>query len=39
LKPQNILLERDSGRAWVADFGLARVMRDGPRAGGGAGRR
>jgi serine/threonine-protein kinase len=38
LKPQNILLERESGRAYVADFGLARVMRDGLLPGGGEGR-
>ena len=29
LKPQNILLDRVSGRAYVADFGLARVVDDG----------
>jgi serine/threonine protein kinase len=29
LKPQNILLDRQSGRAYVADFGLARVLDDG----------
>ncbi|UCG87826.1 MAG: serine/threonine protein kinase [Gemmatimonadota bacterium] len=29
LKPQNILLERDSGRPYVADFGLAQVVDDG----------
>jgi len=38
LKPQNILLERDSGRAYVADFGLARVVDDGLLPGGGGGR-
>jgi serine/threonine-protein kinase len=29
LKPQNILLRGDDGRAFVADFGLARVLDDG----------
>jgi serine/threonine-protein kinase len=29
LKPQNILLRSDNGRAYVADFGLARIVDDG----------
>jgi predicted Ser/Thr protein kinase len=37
LKPQNILLERVSGRPYVADFGMARVMSEGPRGGAGGG--
>lgn len=37
LKPQNILLERGTGRAYVADLGLARVIPQGPLPGGGRG--
>jgi len=42
LKPQNILLESKTGRAYVADFGIARVLGDDPprgRGGGGGGGR
>lgn len=40
VKPQNILLEQETGRAYVADFGIARVMNEGllPGGGGGGGR-
>ncbi len=38
LKPQNILIERETGRVYVADFGLARVMNEGLLPGGGGGR-
>jgi serine/threonine-protein kinase len=34
LKPNNILLERRTGRAYVADFGIARVMDEAPLFGG-----
>ncbi|HLB37181.1 MAG TPA: serine/threonine-protein kinase [Gemmatimonadales bacterium] len=37
LKPQNILIERQSGRVYVADFGLAQVVGDGLLPDGGPG--
>jgi serine/threonine-protein kinase len=35
LKPLDILIERESGRPYVADFGLARVMSESRLPGGG----
>ena len=35
LKPSNILIARDNARAYVADFGLARALNDGPVPDGG----
>ena len=35
IKPDNILLERDSGRALVTDFGIAHVSHEPGTAGGG----
>ena len=35
VKPHNILIERGSGRLYLTDFGAARVVTDGPLAGGG----
>jgi serine/threonine-protein kinase len=37
VKPQNILLERDSGRALVSDFGIARALHPTPTEGGDSG--
>lgn len=34
LKPNNILLERSTGRAYVTDFGIARLMEEAPLLGG-----
>ena len=37
VKPQNILLERDSGRALVSDFGIARALHPTPTEGADSG--
>ena len=39
VKPENVLIERDSGRAMLADFGVARAMRGGRRLSTGRGSR